>query len=169
MNQPISSTPHVVLVGLMGTGKSTVGRRLAHKLGWEFLDTDDEINRVTGKTVRQIFESVGEEAFRELEHDDLVAALQHSSPQIIAGTGSIIFRADRDGALALFVGANRNGLLWPTFSSAIGSILCLSVSLDLLPSLPMNTEWRKKYVPPRCRAMSCQGQCQAAWGFLECS
>ena len=79
-----------------------------------------------------------------------------------AAACSIIFRADRDGALALFVGANRNGLLWPTFSSAIGSILCLSVSLDLLPSLPMNTEWRKKYVPPRCRAMSCQGQCQAA-------
>ena len=86
-----------------------------------------------------------------------------------AAACSIILRADRDGALALFVVANRNGLLWPTFSSAIGSILCLSVSLDLLPSLPMNTEWTKKYVPPRCRAMSCQGQCQAAWGFLECS
>ncbi|MDA3019230.1 MAG: shikimate kinase [Actinomycetota bacterium] len=94
MNQLSTSTPHVVLVGLMGTGKSTVGRRLAHKLGWEFLDTDDEINRVTGKTVRQIFESVGEKAFRQLEHDALVAGLQHSSPHIIAGAGGVILRAD---------------------------------------------------------------------------
>ena len=78
----------------MGTGKSTVGRRLAHKLGWEFLDTDDEINRVTGQTVRQIFESEGEEVFRQLEHEALVSALQHSSPHIIAGAGGVILRAD---------------------------------------------------------------------------
>ncbi|KGA10434.1 MAG: hypothetical protein GM46_5430 [actinobacterium acAcidi] len=94
MNQLSSSTPHVVLVGLMGTGKSTVGRRLAHKLGWEFLDTDDEINRVSGQTVRQIFESEGEEYFRQLEHEALVSALEHSSPHIIAGAGGIILRAD---------------------------------------------------------------------------
>ena len=78
----------------MGTGKSTVGRRLAHKLGWEFLDTDDEINRATGQTVRQIFESEGEEYFRQLEHEALVTALENSSPHIIAGAGGIILRAD---------------------------------------------------------------------------
>lgn len=78
----------------MGTGKSTVGRRLAHKLGWEFLDTDDEINSVTGQTVRQIFESEGEEYFRQLEHEALVTALENSSPHIIAGAGGIILRAD---------------------------------------------------------------------------
>ena len=66
MNPPTSVAPHLVLVGLMGTGKSTVGRRIAHKLGWEFLDTDDEINRLTGRTVRQIFETDGEEFFREV-------------------------------------------------------------------------------------------------------
>lgn len=94
MNQPSSSNPHVVLVGLMGTGKSTVGRRIAHKLGWEFLDTDDEVTRVSGRTVRQIFESDGEETFRQLEHNALVAALQHTSPMVIAGAGGIILRED---------------------------------------------------------------------------
>jgi shikimate kinase len=78
----------------MGTGKSTVGRRIAHKLGWEFLDTDDEINRVTGRTVRQIFETEGEEFFRQVEHDVLAAACQLSTPHVIAGAGGIILRAD---------------------------------------------------------------------------
>lgn len=88
-----TSHPHVVLVGLMGTGKSTVGRRLAHKLGWEFLDTDDEIVRISGRTVRQIFGSEGEEVFRQLEHDVLVAAFDHSTPHIIAGAGGVILQA----------------------------------------------------------------------------
>jgi shikimate kinase len=78
----------------MGTGKSTVGRRIAHKLGWEFLDTDDEINRLTGRTVRQIFETDGEEFFRQVEHDVLAAACQLSTPHVIAGAGGIILRAD---------------------------------------------------------------------------
>lgn len=94
MNQPSTSSPHIVLVGLMGTGKSTVGRRIAHKLGWEFLDTDDEVTRVSGRTIRQIFESDGEEAFRQLEHNALVAAFQHTAPLIIAGAGGIVLRED---------------------------------------------------------------------------
>jgi shikimate kinase len=78
----------------MGTGKSTVGRRIAHRLGWEFLDTDDEINRLTGRTVRRIFETDGEEFFRQVEHDVLVAACQLSTPHVIAGAGGIILRSD---------------------------------------------------------------------------
>ena len=94
MNPPTSPAPHLVLVGLMGTGKSTVGRRIAHKLGWEFLDTDDEITRSTGRTVRQIFETEGEDFFRQLEHDVLAAAWQLSTPHVMAGAGGIVLRAD---------------------------------------------------------------------------
>ena len=94
MNPPTSPAPHLVLVGLMGTGKSTVGRRIAHKLGWEFLDTDDEITRTTGRSVRQIFELEGEDFFRQLEHDVLAAAWQLSTPHVIAGAGGIILRND---------------------------------------------------------------------------
>jgi shikimate kinase len=94
MNQQISPAPHLVLVGLMGIGKSTVGRRLAHKLGWEFLDTDDEINRFTGQSVRQIFESDGEERFRQIEHDVLAVAWSAPTPHVIAAAGGIVLRAD---------------------------------------------------------------------------
>lgn len=94
MSHRRSSNPHVVLVGLMGTGKSTVGRRIAHTLGWEFLDTDDEVTRVSGRSVRQIFETDGEEVFRQLEHNALVIALKHPTPMIIAGAGGIVLRED---------------------------------------------------------------------------
>lgn len=94
MNSPTSPAPHLVLVGLMGTGKSTVGRRISHKLGWEFLDTDDEICRLTGRSVRQIFEADGEDFFRKLEHDVLTNAWQLPTPHVIAGAGGIVLRAD---------------------------------------------------------------------------
>jgi shikimate kinase len=57
----------VVLVGFMASGKSTVGRRLAERLGWTFVDFDDEIERRTGRAVSQIFADDGEARFRDLE------------------------------------------------------------------------------------------------------
>ena len=68
MDELTPTNSHLILIGLMGTGKSTIGRRIAHKLGWEFFDTDDEVCRVAGSTVREIFEHTGEEYFRNLEH-----------------------------------------------------------------------------------------------------
>jgi shikimate kinase len=57
----------VLLVGFMGAGKSSVGKRLAHSLGWRFLDFDEEIEREAGATVVEIFERFGEDRFRVLE------------------------------------------------------------------------------------------------------
>ena len=57
----------IVLVGLMGTGKTTVGRVLADRLGRRYVDTDDVILERTGRTVREIFADDGEPAFRALE------------------------------------------------------------------------------------------------------
>lgn len=57
----------VVLIGFMGSGKSTVGRRLASLLDWDFVDFDEEIERRTGKSVPEIFRDEGEAAFRSLE------------------------------------------------------------------------------------------------------
>ena len=59
--------PAVVLVGLPGVGKSTVGAAAAARLGWPFLDLDREIERRAGRTVAEIFADSGEERFRELE------------------------------------------------------------------------------------------------------
>jgi shikimate kinase len=71
-SQPVSpidaGRPHVVLVGLPGSGKTTVGEGLAKALGRPFLDLDREIERREGMTVGQIFGERGEYAFRQLEH-----------------------------------------------------------------------------------------------------
>lgn len=57
----------IVLVGFMGSGKSTVGRWLADLLGWEFIDFDEEIERATGRSIPELFREEGEPAFRALE------------------------------------------------------------------------------------------------------
>ena len=55
----------VVLVGLMGAGKSSIGRRLAQRLGVSFVDADTEIELAAGRTIPEIFEDLGEPAFRD--------------------------------------------------------------------------------------------------------
>ena len=76
----------IVLVGLMGAGKSTVGRRLAKKLGLEFTDADAEIERAAGKAVPDIFRDHGEAYFREGERK-VIARLLDSGPQVLATGG----------------------------------------------------------------------------------
>jgi shikimate kinase len=62
-----SADANLYLVGFMGTGKSTVGRQVAKQLGFRFLDSDHEIERLQGKPVSRIFAEEGEPRFRELE------------------------------------------------------------------------------------------------------
>ncbi len=80
----------IVLVGLMGAGKSTIGRRLAQKLGLDFTDADAEIERAAGKTVPDIFRDHGEAYFRDGERK-VIARLLDSGPQVLAtGGGAFI-------------------------------------------------------------------------------
>lgn len=81
---------HVVLVGLMGTGKTTVGRILAERLHRTLHDSDLVIEARTGRTVRQIFQDDGEPAFRELETDVLLEALADTTPAVIAAAGGVV-------------------------------------------------------------------------------
>ncbi len=69
----------IVLIGLMGAGKSTVGRRLAARLGVNFLDTDSEIETAAGMTIPEIFEKHGEPAFRRGENKVIERLLQDMS------------------------------------------------------------------------------------------
>lgn len=85
---------HVVLVGLMGSGKSTVGRLLAERLGRPFLDSDEQVERQTGRTVREIFEADGEPAFRRLEAEALAQAVACEVPAVIAAAGGVVLDAD---------------------------------------------------------------------------
>jgi shikimate kinase len=76
----------VVLVGLMGVGKSTVGRRLAKRLGLSFVDSDDEIEDAAGYPAAEIFERYGEQDFRDGERR-LVARLMDGAVRVIATGG----------------------------------------------------------------------------------
>ena len=67
--------PKAVLVGLPGSGKSTIGRRLAKSLGLGLLDTDAEIEKTTGRTIAEIFATDGEAAFRRIEAEVICDAL----------------------------------------------------------------------------------------------
>lgn len=92
------TTRHLVLVGLMGSGKSSVGRRIADRLRRPFVDTDARIERQAGRTVREIFATDGEDIFRDLETTVLVDALSASDPTVIATGGGIVTR-DRNREL----------------------------------------------------------------------
>jgi shikimate kinase len=76
----------IVLVGMMGAGKTTVGRRLAERLQLPFVDVDVEVERAAGLTVEEIFERHGEGAFRERERE-AVARLAGGPVQVIAAGG----------------------------------------------------------------------------------
>ncbi|MGI9478857.1 MAG: shikimate kinase [Hyphomicrobiaceae bacterium] len=89
----------IVLVGLMGCGKSSVGRRLAVKLGLPFVDADTEIELAAGKTIPEIFTDYGEEHFRDREHL-VIARLLRGGPQVLATGGGAYMRADTRLAIA---------------------------------------------------------------------
>ncbi len=74
----------------MGTGKTTVGRRLASRLGRAFVDSDDQVEARTGRTVREIFESDGEATYRRIESEALADALCRKDPAVIAAAGGVV-------------------------------------------------------------------------------
>lgn len=87
MNLKLKRTPGIYLVGFMASGKSTIGRQLAHRLGWSFFDTDDEIETAEQTTISQIFEERGEEEFRRIETAVLrqhVGWIERGRPAVVA-------------------------------------------------------------------------------------
>lgn len=83
--------PHLrrlVLTGFMGAGKSTIGRVLAARLGWTFLDLDTHLEQRTGATIPQLFERHGEAHFRRLESTALASALGRSNTVLALGGGT---------------------------------------------------------------------------------
>lgn len=90
---------HLVLVGLMGVGKTTVGRRAAVELGWPLVDSDQIIEARTGRSVREIWVTDGEPAFRAFEAEALREALQRAEPTVIAAAGGVVLSADNRCAL----------------------------------------------------------------------
>lgn len=89
----------VVLVGLMGTGKSTVAALLGRELEMPVLDTDRLVEAAAGKSVRTIFAEDGEEVFRDIESRELSRALESSRPVVLAAAGGVVLREENRAVL----------------------------------------------------------------------
>lgn len=84
---------HVVLVGLMGSGKTTVGRRVAKLLDRDFVDADTALEEIADRSIAEIFECDGESGFRDLEQDVFEELLKQHEPTVIAAGGGLVLRA----------------------------------------------------------------------------
>ncbi|MFK8249963.1 shikimate kinase [Ancylobacter terrae] len=89
----------IVLIGMMGAGKSSVGRRLARRLGLPFADADIEIEAAAGMTIPEIFAQHGEPFFRDGERR-VIARLLESGPGVLATGGGAFMNADTRDAVA---------------------------------------------------------------------
>jgi len=89
---------HVVLTGFMASGKTAVGRRLARRLGYDFVDTDHVIEEKAGCAISELFARSGEAAFRALERET-IASLSPAAPSVIATGGGTFVDADNRAAL----------------------------------------------------------------------
>jgi XRE family aerobic/anaerobic benzoate catabolism transcriptional regulator len=105
-----SAGPTVALLGVRGAGKSTVGPRLAEKLGVPFLELDAQIEEAAGLTLAEVFELHGEAYYRRLERETLARLLSSAGGQVIATGGSLVndretFRLLRRGATTVWLKA----------------------------------------------------------------
>ncbi|MGH9055254.1 MAG: shikimate kinase [Acidimicrobiales bacterium] len=106
----MSAPERVLLIGMMGAGKSTTGHLLAGRLGWSYLDTDEEVERCCGRTVAELWQAVGEAAFRAEESRVLAEATTAEGPAVISAGGGAILDPDnrtriRDAGLVVWLRA----------------------------------------------------------------
>ncbi len=109
---------NIFLVGLMGAGKTTVGRALAKRLGLRFVDSDHEIEARTGATIPLIFEIEGEESFRRRETDVIRDLTQENGIVLATGGGAILNAENREylktRGTVIYLRASVNSLLHRT-------------------------------------------------------
>jgi shikimate kinase len=97
MDGRLKRTPGLYIAGFMGSGKTTVGKKLADRVGWDFVDVDDEIERTEQKTIESIFSSRGEPEFRKIETEalrGLVHQVERGMPAVIALGGGAFVREE---------------------------------------------------------------------------
>ncbi|WP_419925890.1 shikimate kinase [Candidatus Poriferisocius sp.] len=89
----MASRPHVALIGMMGSGKSTAGFWLAQSEGLRFVDLDAAIEERHGRSVSEIFKADGEERFRDMEQSELDGCMTSAQPLIVSCGGGVVLRA----------------------------------------------------------------------------
>ena len=122
-----TTSNNIVLVGPMGSGKTTVGRRLAHELNQDFFDTDHEIIDKTGVNIDYIFDIEGENGFRERESKILENLCQMSNIILATGGGIVILPKNRkilkNSGLVVYLSSSVNQLLKRTAKSKTRPLL----------------------------------------------
>ncbi len=95
----MTTLSHVALVGLPAVGKSSIGRRLAKVINRPFFDTDELAEQECGRTIAEMFSTIGESEFREMEHRILERALMTQSSRIVLATGGGVVLDSRNRRL----------------------------------------------------------------------
>lgn len=95
---------NIVLTGFMGTGKTEVGKELSKILGWKLVDADEEIVRSKGMSINDIFNSLGERAFRDIE-TEVIRSISAGKNIIISTGGGVVLRQENMNAL------KKNGII----------------------------------------------------------
>ncbi len=124
---------NVILIGFMGTGKSSVGKALAERLGWTFIDSDYVIEQQERRSIPDIFAQEGEAYFREVEHQ-VIRQLLTESGQVVATGGGAVLRHDNQ-ALML-----NGGLVVALTASPSEILLRVKKDGDQRPLLQGNAE-----------------------------
>lgn len=120
MNSAALPVHHVVVIGLMGTGKSTVGRVLARELDRDFVDTDAAIERDAQKDIAHIFDEDGEDHFRSQEIAKLTELLGEERPLVISTGGGIL---ESEKCRTLLVEKKSDGLLVVWLQASVSIML----------------------------------------------
>ena len=107
----------IFLIGFMGAGKSYIGRALRKKLGWKLFDLDQEIQNKSGQTINEIFQDLGENAFRNLERECLQELIKLNKDLIIStGGGAPCFfdnmKIMKDNGLTIYISKTVENLLF---------------------------------------------------------
>jgi shikimate kinase len=89
---------NITLIGYRGTGKSTVARLVAQRLGWQWIDADSRVEELAGRTIREIFQAEGESGFRDRE-SAVIRELTARDRQVIAAGGGAILRPENCQAI----------------------------------------------------------------------
>ncbi|MDI1471713.1 MAG: shikimate kinase [Thermodesulfovibrio sp.] len=97
---------NIVLIGFMGTGKSSVGKILAKKLGLKFVDVDEIIEKTTGMKISEIFAKFGEPRFRDIE-TEVIKLITQNNGQVISTGGGVILREENFNRLK-----NKGVIFW---------------------------------------------------------